>query len=173
MKHLRYLRYVIIHKWFVLLACWRRGLIWQGIVHDWSKFLPSEWLPYAQFFYGYKPTAAERDRARRVLGYDPDPSDAEVREAFDRAWLKHQHRNPHHWQHWVLRNDNGTTVALEMPRRYLLEMLADWDGAGRAITGKSGGTSLWYAKNRDKMVMHPATRALVDRMLNYDELVPV
>lgn len=171
-KHLRYLRYVVIHKWFVLGACWRRGLIWQGIVHDWSKFLPSEWFPYADFFYGYKPTAAEREQARRVLGHDPDPSNDERRLAFNAAWLKHQHRSPHHWQHWVLRNDDGTTVVLPMPHRYLLEMLCDWDGAGRAITGKAGGTPAWYAKNRQRMMFHPDTREYVDQELGYNELVP-
>lgn len=165
MKHIRYLRYVIVHKWFVLLACWRRGLIWQGIVHDWSKFLPSEWVPYAQFFYGYKSTAEERDLARRVLGYDPDRSDKDVRGAFDRAWLKHQHRSPHHWQHWILREDSGGTIILEMPRRYALEMISDWDGAGRAITGRHGATADWYLKNRAKIQLHPNTRRLVEETI--------
>jgi len=51
-KHLAYLRYVLRHKWFVLLACWRAGLYWRGIVHDWHKFLPSEWFPYVEHFHG-------------------------------------------------------------------------------------------------------------------------
>lgn len=37
----------------------------------------------------------------------------EVVENFNRAWLLHIHRNPHHWQHWVLINDDpelGETV---------------------------------------------------------------
>ncbi|MFR1480703.1 MAG: DUF5662 family protein [Hydrogeniiclostridium mannosilyticum] len=29
-----------------------------------------------------------------------------VVQAFQRAWLLHIHRNPHHWQHWVLINDD-------------------------------------------------------------------
>lgn len=171
MRHLKYLSYVVRHKWFVLIACWRRGLIWQGIVHDWSKFLPSEWIAYADFFYGPKYSDAEREQASRLCIVLE--SKESLRARFNRAWLRHQHRSPHHWQHWVLRNDDGTTVVLEMPRRYVLEMLADWDGAGRAITGKSGGTPLWYAKNCEKMLMHPNTRAFVDAELRYDEFVPV
>lgn len=166
MKHLKYLRYLVIHKWFVLCACWRRGLYWQGIVHDWSKFLPGEWLPYADFFYGTWYSPDDRRRARALLNIEL-PSDESRKAAFDDAWLKHQHRSPHHWQHWILRNDDGTTVALHMPHRYAKEMLADWDGAGRAITGKSGGTPAWYAKNRDRMLMHPNTRAFVDHELKY------
>ena len=155
MKHLKYLRYLARHKWFVLVACFRRGLYWQGIIHDWSKFLLSEWLPYAQFFYGNRFVSENAKDLRRI--------------SFDRAWLEHQHRSPHHWQHWVLRNDDGSTVALNMPRRYLLEMLCDWEGAGRAITGKIGGTPSWYAKNRHKMLLHPATRAIVEMELGITE----
>jgi hypothetical protein len=43
--HLRYLAYVLRHKWHVLIAC--RGLhvpLWQAIIHDWTKFLPCEWV---------------------------------------------------------------------------------------------------------------------------------
>lgn len=155
MKHLKYLRYLGRHKWFVLLACWRSGLIWRGIVHDWSKFLPSEWLPYAEFFY------SEMDADLFTM--------ARRRHRFDVAWLKHQHRSPHHWQHWVLRNDDGTTVPQQMPIPCLLEMLADWEGAGRAITGKTGGTPAWYAKNRHTMILHPNTQLIVDLALGYKD----
>ena len=165
-KHLKYLRYVIRHKWYVLLACWARGLYWQGIVHDWSKFLPSEWRPYAEFFYG--DTQRILRDARKQLGYDPiDLRNIAGVDAFNVAWLKHQHRSPHHWQHWVLREDSGATKILEMPKRYREEMLADWEGAGRAITGKKGGTPAWYAKNRHNIQLHPSTRLLVDEELGY------
>lgn len=166
MKHIKYLSYIVRHKWWVLIACLRRGLIWQGIVHDWSKLLPSEWMPYAHFFYGYKPTDAERSHAMRVIGYDPDPSNESVRARFDRAWLAHQHRNPHHWQHWILREDSGDTFPIEMPRRFAVEMVCDWDGAGRAITGK-WDTSSWYFKNRDKIQLHPNTRRLVEELMGF------
>lgn len=147
-KHLQYLNYLVRHKWFVAAACFRRGLYWQGVVHDLSKFRPREWLPYAEFFYG-----TEKNR-----------------NAFDRAWLDHQHANPHHWQHWVLRNDNGSTVVLEMPEKYVVEMVCDWEGAGRAITGKSGTTLDWYSKNFHKMLLHPDTRTRVEELLKFPAL---
>ncbi len=142
-KHLLYLKYLLRHKWFVMLACFRYGLYWRGIKHDWSKFLPCEWFPYVESFYG------------------PQPRKQRTKERFDRAWLHHQHLNPHHWQHWVLREDSGATKVLEMPRLDRLEMLADWEGAGRAITGKKDCKE-WYLKNRDLILLHPTTRALVD-----------
>lgn len=105
-KHWQYLKYVLRHKWFVFLACLEYGLIWRGIKHDWTKFLPSEWFPYVNYFYGEKQSSPNkwefRDgklaRAKEV----PNP----VQDAFDRAWLFHQKRNSHHWQFWLLSPDN-------------------------------------------------------------------
>lgn len=167
MKHIRYIRYIAIHKWFVMLACFRRGLIWQGLIHDWSKFLPSEWLPYAESFYGDGRFKHEqRMQAINVLGHDPFLPEYVIRDRFDRAWLAHQHRNPHHWQHWVLREDSGKIKVLEMPVRYAVEMVCDWEGAGRAITGKLGGTQAWYLKNAHNIQLHPETLKLVAEILD-------
>jgi len=53
-----------------------------------------------------------------------------------------------------------------MPEKYVREMLADWDGAGRAITGKSD-PGAWYDRNGAKMILHPKTRAGVKFLLAY------
>lgn len=116
------------------------------MIHDWSKLTPAEWGPYVQSFYG---------------GQGRTPA---VRAAFDVAWLHHQHRNAHHWQHWLLREDDGSTVALEMPYKLVREMVADWMGAGRAITGKWEVAS-WYAANAPKIVLHDMTRLEVEAIL--------
>ena len=149
-SHLRYLAYVLRHKWHVFVAC--RGLnvpLWQAIVHDWTKFLPCEWSPYVQRFYG--PAPPQRDQARG--------------EAFDRAWNHHQKSNPHHRQYHVLvtESEASGTRALAIPPRYAREMVADWIGAGRA-QGKPD-VAAWYAANAAKMVLHTDTRALVERLL--------
>jgi hypothetical protein len=88
----------------------------------------------------------------------------EVDAGFDRAWLHHQHANPHHWQHWVLREDGGAIKVLPMPYLLVCEMVADWAGAGRAITGR-WEVAEWYVKNRDKMQMHPNTRLHVEGII--------
>jgi hypothetical protein len=148
--HLRYASYVLRHKWFVLVAGLRtHAPLWRLLVHDWTKLLPCEWSPYVRSFYG---PWAYKDRP------------AEVVAAFDAAWLHHQHANPHHWQHWVLREDSGATKVLEMPERYVREMVADWMGAGRAITGRWDVAS-WYAANREKILLGVGTRARVDELI--------
>lgn len=60
---------------------------------------------------------------------------------------------------------NRAPVALEMPERYAREMVADWMGAGRAITGR-WEVAEWYAKTRQHIILHPETRALVERLIS-------
>lgn len=153
MKYLKYLQYVFRHKWFVFINCLKYGLIWQGIIHDWSKFLPDELVPYAEYFYG--------GDKRKDRFYTP----SQGTHGFNMAWLKHQHRNPHHWQHFVLQEDSGNVFALPMPDKYMKEMLCDWKGAGQA-SGHSDTLS-WYTTNRDKMVLHPDTREWIEKELGY------
>lgn len=143
-RHLAYFKYIIRHKWFVFVASLRiGGSLWLAIIHDLSKFRLSEWLAYAYTFY-------ETDGTSR---YVETP-------AFNRSWLYHQHRNPHHWQYWILRLDDGKITALPMPLDYIYEMVADWMGAGRAITGKWQAYD-WYVKNKYKIMLHEETEKIV------------
>lgn len=154
-NHFQYLRYVIRHKWFVFIACRKLGVpLWQSIVHDSSKFSILEWSAYVNSFYN-------KDGSKRYTKTDSGTlNTSQVSERFAYAWLSHQKRNLHHWQAWVLINDEDGTTPLKMPERYVYEMIADWDGAGRAITGKSDPYS-WYVRNGHKMILHEETRRLV------------
>lgn len=153
MNSLKYARYLLKHKWFVFIAGCRLGVSpYRLLIHDWSKLTPAEWPQYARSFYGQQPRSDE------------------VKADFERAWLHHQHKNPHHWQHWVLREDSGATKTVPMPDKFLLEMLADWYGAGRTQTGK-WQAHLWYENNKDKLVLHPETRARVEMLLGLAELI--
>ena len=150
----RYGWYITRHKWFVLLECWRIGLYWRGIVHDLSKLRPSEFFPYASHFYGH--TKPQEPRA------------------FDVAWLRHVHRNPHHWQHWNIIDDGSAVCqAFEMPETCVQEMVCDWAGAARAQHVQAPAEDptdrlairAWYRRNGPKMLLHPATRALCESLI--------
>ncbi len=163
--HLSYAGYVARHKWFVFRAGLRtKAPLWRLLIHDWSKLSPAEWGAYVESFY--KPFDPSIGRGEGQAGVElVDRLKAERKARFNAAWLHHQHRNPHHWQHWLLREDDGPTLALEMPEPLIREMVADWMGAGRAITGKWEVGS-WYAANRDKIVLAPGTRSLVDALVS-------
>ena len=51
--------------------------------------------------------------------------------AFDLAWHHHKQHNKHHPEYWFSVGKDGSTEVIDMPRIYLLEMVADWIGAGR------------------------------------------
>lgn len=76
--------------------------------HDASKSNPDEYEAYDAYFYG-------GNRSHAIV------------EAFNQAWLLHIHRNPHHWQYWVLHNDDPDEgeVVLEMPFNYIIEMICE------------------------------------------------
>lgn len=160
-KHVKYLKYVLRHKWFVSLECFRHKLYLRGLLHDLSKFLPSEWFPYVNFFYG-KPQSFVETKT----GYYKPTVTGDL--AFDFAWLLHQKRNDHHWQWWILPEDEGGVKLLEMDVDAVFEMLCDWCGASRA-QGNGGweGVFKWYEVNGHKMQLHKDTRDLVESILTH------
>jgi Family of unknown function (DUF5662) len=151
--HISYLNYVMRHKWFVFLACIHCQVgLWRALIHDWSKFMPVEWGPYVRSFYN-------RDGGKR----DWKTRDPWEKMEFDNAWNHHQKVNKHHWQYWLLTNDSDEPKVkpLPMPDKYIREMIADWWGAGRAITGVWDAWA-WYQKNKDRIILEESTRTEVE-----------
>lgn len=117
-KYLKHFRTVSKHKKEVLKECWACGLIWQGIVHDMSKFGPTEFASSAKYFQGTRsPIEAEKEE----LGYSA-------------AWLHHKGHNKHHWEYWTDFNDDGSIKCAKIPYTYVVEMVCDWVGAGKVYS---------------------------------------
>lgn len=176
MKNIKYLKYLLCHKWYVMIECFREGLIWQGLMHDLSKFLPSEFIPYANFFYpdkncwsckhiikqggqcdfnfagigngeqAQKCKDYVKKEIRNLTGYYK-PTDTGDK-AFDFAWLLHQKRNRHHWQWWILPEDKGGIKIIPMEDIYLREMICDWIGAGKAQGHFSPKNDKYFETNK-------------------------
>lgn len=162
--HFKYAGYVARHKWFVFVAGLKTGApLWRLLIHDWSKLTPAEWSAYVETFYQPLDPSIGRGEGETEVDF-VDRLIAERKARFNAAWLHHQHRNPHHWQHWLLRADDGWVKPLPMPEHFAREMVADWMGAGRAITGEWEVGS-WYERNRDKIVLAPETRELVEQLI--------
>ena len=156
--HLRYLSYVLRHKWHVFVVGRRYGLgLWQLLVHDYSKFSHAEWGPYVRYFYDAKGRPVQRRDSTGA--YTPSE-----KEAFAVAWMHHWHTNPHHWEWWLTHSKVGEVRPLRMPPKFLFEMVADWKGAGRAQG--TPDTQAWYAANGRFMLLHPDTRRDVEALLS-------
>lgn len=98
---------------------------------------------------------------------------------FDYARNHHLKNNKHHWQYRVLLNDDGTVRPLQMPWDYMIEMLCDWRGVGRAFMKPENRykydvapwheVSNWYEKNKNKMQLHDNTRHHVEEFLSHQK----
>jgi hypothetical protein len=160
-RYTEYLKYVLRHKWFVFRECLKLGVpLWIAILHDWDKFLPDEFIPYARYFHN--PDGSKR-QIRSATGYYK-PTDT-GNAAFDWAWFLHAKRNKHHWQWWVLPTE-GENKVLPIPDVFRREMLADWRGAGKAQG--TPDSLIWYQTNKDKLQLHADTRAWIEKQIGYE-----
>lgn len=120
-------------------------------------FLSVEWFANVHTFY--RPDGSKRSIRRPDGGYNV----VTISDELTLAWLSHQ-RHKHHWQAWIAIGEGGTLAAVPIPYQYILEMIADWIGAGQS----HGGTLKvweWYEINRDAMILHPASRAQIEATL--------
>lgn len=157
-RYITYLRYVFLHRWHVFLASLKFGIPLLGLLHDISKYRLSELLPYARHFYN--PDGSSVGIKSKTGYYKPTNTGDPV---FDYGWFLHTKRNKHHWQYWVVpdtRGDNVIFETMEMPEKYVKEMVCDWIGAGKVQHTMS--TKEWYECNKSKLVFHPNTRAFVE-----------
>jgi hypothetical protein len=147
--HLRYLSYVLRHKWYVFEAGRVLGLpIWQLLIHDLSKFSRAEWGPYVRRFFGGR---------GGVLDKSADP------EEFNQAWAHHWQNNPHHPELWAGGPEGDPYKRVPMPARFLAEMVADWYGASRA-QGKEDCWA-WYRKNKARYPITADAHVYVEECL--------
>lgn len=145
-KYFENLVYILQHKWYVLIECWKEGLYWQGIVHDLSKFSLAEFPAYSSKFFS---SSVERANMKN-----------DIQKVFSYAWLHHQHNNKHHWNYWVV--NQYKKEAVPMPEKFILEMICDW----RAMSSKFGDTAQEFFESRyEKMVLHPETLARIEHIL--------
>lgn len=116
--------------------------------HDASKTDPAEYVPYDNYFYS-------RSKTPQVV------------KEFNFAWLRHIHHNPHHWQYWVLINDNPGEgmIILDMPELYIVEMICDW-WAFSWNKGNLYEIFSWYDERKEYMKLSADTRETVEDILN-------
>lgn len=145
----KYFCYLVGHKWNVFIECLKSGQFIHAITHDLSKFLPSEFIPYAIFFHS-------KDRYNNYkIGDEKDPN-------FKQGWLLHQKRNKHHWQYWICITRKDEIEPMPIPPKYVKQMITDWRGMARKF---GGNPKDFYQKNKDTMIFHPKTMEVIESML--------
>jgi hypothetical protein len=129
--------------------------LWTLLVHDLSKLLPSEWLGYAEWKYD--------QMANEGGGTNKNER------GFGMSWFLHTHkRNRHHFQWWIYTDDQGGCIySVEMPLRYVREMVADWRATQMIRFGHTN-VRFYYDTNREVILLHEETRRWLEAIIDYD-----
>ena len=97
---------VLKHRHMVMLHCFKAGIIKRGLLHDLSKFSPTEFIPGVLYFQGNR---SPNEQERETIGYS-------------RAWMHHKGRNRHHYEYWTdYCPETGTPDSGRMPEVFLEE----------------------------------------------------
>lgn len=146
------------HKLLVMKHCFRIGLYRQGLMHDLSKYMPSELLMGFQYYDDGKSSPNNGERKGKGYSY---------------AWLHHKGRNRHHFEYWldyslVHKKGEYPLQPVQMPRKYVAEMLMDRICASKNYNKGSytDHDSLeYFEKGRGQYIMHPQTAKELRGML--------
>jgi len=117
-KVFRHTALVLRHKWAVLRNCTKCGLFFRGLIHDLSKFTPTEFFESVKYYQGNRSPIGVCRRERGV----------------SYAWLHHKGRNKHHIEYWL---DGDCPVTPMMPYKYAVECVCDKLAATRVYAGGS------------------------------------
>lgn len=150
---IRHFKTITHHRQLVLRHCIKAGIPLQGLMHDLSKYSPTEFIPGARYYLGYKsPNVLERER--NGCSY---------------AWMHHKGRNKHHYEYWVdYRLNTRRPGPVRMPDRFLIEMFCDRIAASKVYQGDkySPDKPLAYLRNgHAKELMHPDTARVLEEWL--------
>lgn len=155
MKAWKHFKTITYHKYLVMKGCFTVGLYKQGLLHDLSKYSPSEFLVGVKYYQGDRsPNNAERE----AIGYSS-------------AWLHHKGRNRHHYEYWIdysTKEIKGGMAPAPMPEKYIVEMLMDRIAACKVYNGANytdAAPLTYYSKGRENAPIHPKTRELLERLL--------
>jgi len=155
MKAWKHFKTITKHKWKVMEGCFKIGLYKQGILHDLSKYSPTEFLVGAKYFQGNRsPNNAERED----IGYSS-------------AWLHHKGRNKHHYEYWIdysTKDIAGVMAPAKMPVKYVAEMFMDRVAACKIYNGKAytpADPLKYYESGKEKAPIHPETKELLEHLL--------
>lgn len=158
MKVWKHFKTITKHKNLVLVGCFKVGLYKQGLLHDMSKYGPTEFWLGCKYYQG-----------------DSSPHNGERKEkGYSTAWLHHKGRNKHHLEYWIDYGvsetdvNNKGMVGLKMPICYVAEMLIDRVSASKNYQGKeytNESALAYYEKSKAHYLIHEDTKALIEYLL--------
>lgn len=150
-----HLRTINAHKRLVMEHCFRLGLYKQGLLHDLSKYTPTEFIPGIIYYQGNRsPNNAQREE-----------------EGCSEAWLHHKGRNKHHYEYWIdypAKEGDSGMVGMKMPVKYVVEMFCDRVAASKNYNKEKytdADALNYFLRGRGHYIIHPETSDLLYKLL--------
>lgn len=153
MNFFGHLSTIVKHRHKVMLHCFKAGIPLRGLLHDLSKFSPTEFIPGVKYFQGNR---SPNEMERELFGHSS-------------AWLHHKGRNRHHFEYW---NDVSPVTKryepVKMPLKYFKEMFCDRVAASKIYQGKNYTDAHpfnYFDRGNARLYLHPETAALLEKCL--------
>ena len=153
MNFFGHLSTIVKHRHKVMLHCFKAGIPLRGLLHDLSKFSPTEFIPGVKYFQGNR---SPNEMERELFGHSS-------------AWLHHKGRNRHHFEYW---NDVSPITKryepVKMPLKYFKEMFCDRVAASKIYQGKNYTDAHpfnYFDRGNARLYLHPETAALLEKCL--------
>lgn len=150
---IKHFKTITKHRHVVIKHCFKAGILWQGLRHDLSKYSPTEFMPGAKYYVGFRsPNEGEREQNGHSL-----------------AWIHHKGRNKHHFEYWTDYNTKSKVVEpVKMPMKYVAEMFCDRVAAGKIYNGDKYTDQSpleYFLRAKGRRVIHPETSDLLESLL--------
>lgn len=142
------------HKFMVMKGCFSVGLYRQGLLHDLSKYMPSEFLVGAKYYQG---TQSPNNAERKEKGYSS-------------AWLHHKGRNKHHYEYWMdySAHAGDGIIPARMSDNYIVEMFIDRIAASKNYNKEKYTDEdplKYYLSGNPGNFMHKDTKRKLEKLL--------
>ena len=141
------------HRWIVFKLSVRAGIPWRGLVHDLSKYSPSEFWEGVKYYQGNR-----------------SPIFACVEETgYSKARLHHRGRNKHHPQYWY--DEFAKIKEPIIPYKYVAEMVCDQLAASKTYEGKNWNNesiSNYWKRVQERVHLNSQLKAMLTEI--YDRI---
>lgn len=148
-----HLKTIVCHKHKVFVHCCKAGIIKRGLLHDLSKFSPTEFIPGVKYYQGVR---SPNEMEREVDGYS-------------KAWMHHKGRNRHHFEYWT--DYNPKTKLLEpvrMPDEFIYEMFCDRVAASKIYNKNNYNNSMpleYFLRAKPRRIIESYTSEKLEMLL--------
>lgn len=149
---LKHFNTITKHRHKVIRHCARAGILRRGLLHDLSKYSPTEFIAGAKFYAGQH---SPNDSQRRACGYS-------------QAWMHHKGRNKHHFEYWTDYNPHSHRAEpVKMPLVYVIEMFCDRIAASKIYQGDEYTDQKpleYFLWRKEYMDINPETLEMLEKL---------